>query len=315
MAFRDKPVYCYQSGCPLADKGKGFALGAGDPKSAIAILFERPADDELSYTFGGPRPPKISEERWKEELKWQKEEYERRRLAFPELDNEQDRKFLLRGAPVRGASGAELNLWVFPMAGGGRLEDYFLENVLHCASPKNEYPKGEDRKLSESCCAHWNQLIKFGEPTTPNAKPFTIDVSVVSLHPAGLIKDVGGGIVALPLQVDTFAKARAFVKAGKKVLILAGGKASYFWSHFAEAVTRWCGHFTWETEETWQRRMNRILLGQQLATMPESERKKKKSRKKKAPESMELFPESTETTGMKRRKRAPKIPGMGALGL
>jgi hypothetical protein len=51
----DKPPYCYESGCPMAYKGRGFALGCGDPSAPVSILFERPAEDEIGYTMAGRR--------------------------------------------------------------------------------------------------------------------------------------------------------------------------------------------------------------------------------------------------------------------
>lgn len=298
--MKDKPEYCYSSGCPLANKGRGFSLGSGDPSSPISIMFERPADDEIAYTFGGPKPPGMSDATWDGVKKWQAEELERRRIAFPELDTPEQRRFLMRGAPVRGASGAELRQWVLPTIGGKTsLEDYYLENVLHCAAKETgDYPKAGEREAAEGCCAHWNRLLSV-EPR--------IDVNIISLHPAGLIRETGGGIVALPLQIDSFVKARAFSKAGKKVLLLAGGAAAKFWLNFGDTVTKWCGHYETETEGTWKKRMARIAEG--IASIPFLG--KKKPRKKK-----EESTPTTKRTGTTRRSRhrAAPIPGMEALG-
>jgi hypothetical protein len=381
--MKDKPNYCYSSGCPLAEKGKGFALGCGNPYSKIGVMFERPAEDEIAYTFGGPRPPQIPFDIWQKIVAWQKEEYERRREAFPELDTDDQRRFLVRGAPVRGASGAEIRQWVLPYVGGEKegLEGLFLENVLHCASKKSgEYPKGDERIAAEACCVHWNRLIPaplrdkllvyvptkgvFSEQeVSPTEKSGvghhksslgsgevsvlpeeifdSIGIAIWSLHPAGLLRDSGGGIVALPLQQDTFSKARAFAQQTSfKVLLLAGGKAAKFWSGFGEAVTKWCGHYVKETLETWQARMKRISEGlrvaQQLLIPKDTTTPKKTttSRRGKAKEATQvqldtstpnLPPTTPETPATKaitkeRKPRAPRkkkepIQGMEAFGL
>lgn len=468
--MNDKPNYCYSSGCPLAKKGKGFALGCGDPNSQISILFERPAEDEIVFTLGGPKPDNMSLATWGVVQKWQREELERRKKAFPELDTDDQRKFLFRGAPVRGMSGAELRTWVLPTVGGDGLEGYFLENVLHCADRNNDYPTGDEKLAAEACCTHWNRLIPtplrniiipaydlskrislqkmpmvqekihssqevasaqkvgcggmetkevlqqgvqlriesrgeeqsverrcsdplgvsvdlredlsqnaagenrvraihsrassgdgeapgekteiLGESTSPERHqnrqsapesraddkepasrkdivsvlqeefPYSISCAIWSLHPAGILRDTGGGIVALPLQIDTFSKARSFVRATKKVLILAGGVAAKFWSGYGEAVTKWCGHYIKESEGTWARRIRRIQEGLELhramiaagGVLPKGH---KKIRLKPSPQEMSL---AKRTTGKDReprrraRKKVDPIPGMASLG-
>lgn len=456
--MRDKPNYCYEVNCPLANKGKGFALGCGDPNSKIAIMFERPANDEISYSFGGPRPPSIPLERWNKILEWQKGEYERRKKAFPELDTPDQRKFLVNGAPVRGMSGAEIRQWVLPYVGGGELESYFLENVLHCGAPDNQYPSGDIKEVAEACCTHWNQLIpisirnriqdhakgaisvqdmrvvqeeipsstlfskqetntlaqqmeketilqqelqrgfksgaeklsvergstsqwglsldlrknepsnssgkdslwsihsgaplsdgeevetqiaargnsssqerdknrqstkQFGVndtkssqrpsmlPILPKEISDSVGCSIWSLHPAGILRETGGGIVALPLQQDTFTKAISFSRSGVKTLILAGGKAAKFWEGFGEAVTKWCGHYIKETEATWLRRMNRWRAAMELLkTNPTGlGQKGKRVKKLKSPS------DPTKPRRSRKKPEAVKIAGMEALGL
>lgn len=280
----------------MAEKGRGFALGSGDPSSPISILFERPAEDEIIYLLDTTRKPDgMSPETWKHVKAWREAELIRRRAAYPELEN----RFLLRGAPVRGASGGELTQMAFPMAGGGiHLEDCFLENVLHCAAPAggDSYPTGAERLKAEACCTHWSRL----------SKESGIDVSIVSLHPAGLLREEGGGITALPLQADSFSKARSFVTEAKKVLVLAGGVAAKFWLGYAESVTKWVGHYARETEETWTRRLGRLQRGLTVSLEKKS-RKRKKAADERVGENEELKP--------RRRKRAPKIPGMEAFGM
>lgn len=296
----DKPDYCYSSGCPMAAKGRGFALGCGDTNAPISILFERPAEDEIVYFLDTQtKPSGMSQETWQQVKKWREEEIARRRAIYPDLPE----RFLVRGAPVRGASGQELSQWAFPMAGGGiQLENCFLENVLHCAAPssseKDLYPKGAERLKSEACCAHWNRRVQSG--------PGSIDVSIVSLHPAGLLKDKGGGITALPLQADSFIKARSFAREGRRLLVLAGGKAAKFWLGYAEAVTRWVGHYQEESEATWQKRLARIAHGLTISLV-------KKTKKKKSLDPSQTQPE---TASRRRKKRAPEpVIGMEEFGL
>lgn len=295
--MRDKPNYCYDINCPLAKKGKGFALGCGDPAFAkVAIMFERPAADEIAFTFGGPRPPQIPEPTWRQILDWQRAELNRRKAAFPDLDTEDQRRFIFHGAPVRGMSGAEIRQWVLPTVGGGQLEDYYLENVLHCAAPDNEYPAGDIKEAAEACCVHWNRL-----------KDFNPEASIVSLHPAGILKEQGGGIVALPLQWMTFSKAISFSRQGVRTLILAGGKAVKFWLGYAESVTRWAGHYIKETDLTWHRRTEKWKAAMDLLKANPTGLGQKKKRVKK-----EVDPERV--LQRRSRKRAPEIPGMQVFG-
>jgi hypothetical protein len=317
----DKPLECYRMQCPMSEKGRGFALGCGDSGAKISILFERPAEDELAFVLDTKtKPDGMSVDTWSHIRKWREEEIARRRAAYPELEE----RFILRGAPVRGASGQELRTWALPMAGGGlELEDCFLENVLHCAAPghdeKNLYPKGLERLKAESCCAHWNRALPKREgplSTLMHAVPDIIDVSIVSLHPAGLLKDKGGGIVALPLQADTFKKARAFAKAGRKVLVLAGGKAAKWFLGYGEQVTRWCGHFQEETEETWQRRMQRIQDGLSINLTGSRAKSKGRGRKKEtSSRPMEGVSSDTTQTKKRTRRKKPDLTGMEAFNV
>lgn len=344
---RDKPDYCYEIRCPLAAKGRGFALGSGPIDAPLSILFERPATDEIGYTFGGPAPAGVSSELWAKVLTWQRDEIERRRFRWPELDTPSQRRFLTRGAPVRGMSGAELKMWVLPAVGGVQLDECQLENVLHCAGKDNEYPTGNERAAAEACCSHWSRLV--GATGGQGSHPPQVDV--VSLHPASMLKEQGGGIVSLPLQVESFIKARTFLQAEtsldprrgvKRVLILAGGKAAKFWLGYAEAVTKWVGHYCRETEELWKKRKERILRGLSLAAWmvehPSGKGLRRNSnaatatkprsgailsrRQRKLKQSVESttsrpspLPSEPRATGKRgARKRAPRIPSMEVLG-
>lgn len=291
----------------MSEKGRGFALGSGDPNAKISILFERPAEDELAFVLDTKtKPDGMSIDTWSHIRKWREEEIARRRVAYPELED----RFILRGAPVRGASGQELRTWALPMAGGGlELEDCFLENVLHCAAPghdeKLSYPKGQERLKAEACCSHWSRL-----PLLPQDIPDSL-VCVISLHPASLLRDKGGGIVALPLQADTFKKAKSFAKAGKKVLVLAGGKAAKWWLGYGEAVTRWLGHYQQEDEKSWQRRLQRIQDGLSISLTGS------RIRSKKVKASATSASEEPQTSAPKKRTRCkkPDLTGMEAFNV
>jgi hypothetical protein len=50
--MRDKPDYCFTSGCPLADKGRGFVLGTGDPvKARVGMILEAPGREEIEFAL------------------------------------------------------------------------------------------------------------------------------------------------------------------------------------------------------------------------------------------------------------------------
>src|SRR5512146_2064940 len=134
--IQDKPPYCYESGCPLATKGKGFALGTGDPATAkIALILEALGGDEVQFVIAP-----LEERRFFRTKAECDAEIARRRAAFPELEE----RFLRRGAPVVGKSGAALNQWILPAA-GLRREELFIDNTLRCLPPKKKnaaYPTG-----------------------------------------------------------------------------------------------------------------------------------------------------------------------------
>lgn len=298
MTQQDKPEYCFSSNCPQAVRGRGFALGCGPTSAAVSIMFERPTEDELAYSLKGPLPPNCSTATAAAIVKWREEEIARRRAAYPELEE----RFIIRGAPTRGMSGAELSTWVFPAVGGLTMEECYLENVLHCAAPGEAemYPKADEAEVAEACCAHWNRLITEDWPIqSSNAPSHFVDVSVVSLHPASLLKDEGGGIVALPLQIDSFKKAKAFAKSGLRILVLAGGRATKFWLGYGAAVTRWIGHWQNETEATWTARMSRI--GEGLKKVAEGPWVKRSGRKKQSTKSTE----SSEPRKPRKKKGPP----------
>lgn len=120
-----QPQACFDCGCPLAGKSKGFALGSGDPKSAkMAILLETPASNEISYIVN--------------DLVDGAAEVSRRKLTYPDLDS----KFVTLGAPVVGPSGNELFGWALKPLGLQR-SDLFIENVLHCVGRRTAVWMGD----------------------------------------------------------------------------------------------------------------------------------------------------------------------------
>lgn len=218
----EKPSYCYESGCPMAAKARGFVLGVGDPSTAkIALNLEAPGRDEIDFTIAphADRSFLTTEKECNAELA-------RRRKAYPELAE----KFIQYGVPVVGKSGAQLNQWVLPAVGLKR-EELFIDNTLRCLPPKGKvasYPTGEDRKHAEKCCRHWDRWEEFNP-----------SVQLVTLHPAGIMREV----TPLPLQLKDFEKARDFAALGHKVMVLIGGKAFKAFMGFSENVTRIRGHY------------------------------------------------------------------------
>ncbi len=215
---RDKPAYCYESGCPLATKAKGFCLGYGDPKTArIAIHAEAPGSNEIVHIL---------------RLAVDEAEIARRRAAYPDIPTH----LLLRGAPLVGKSGALLEQWILRPAGLKR-EDLYLDNVLRCLPPKGKndshYPIGEDRKQAEKLCRHYDRWDEFDA-----------DIAVATLHPAGLLREPTPlPLVAHPQRGD-MRKARDFAEQGYKVRVLMGGKAVKQVLGYGETVTRYRGHYT-----------------------------------------------------------------------
>ena len=222
--LRDKPDYCYESGCPLAEVGKGFVLGQGDPERAkIMIILEAPGSDEIQFILEPnaqrkflTTPVEVNDE------------IQRRQRDYPDLPA----RFIKRGVPIVGKSGSELMQWVFPQV-NLRRHDFFIDNTLRCLPPKAKktdapYPKGEERKAAEQCCRHWDRLHRF-RPT----------MFVITLHPAGILREV----TPLPLQIEDLKKARDFAATGERVLLLMGGKSAEAFARWGKNVTKWRGDF------------------------------------------------------------------------
>lgn len=220
--MKDKPETCYSSGCPLAETGRGFCLGSGDPtKAKIMLNLEAPGRDEISFEV---RPVAA---RWVMSTQAEAErELTIRRRDYPEMEQ----KFLRYGAPVVGATGSALNFWILTKV-GIRREDIFFDNVLRCLPPKgktSQYPTGEIRKEAERCCRQYDRIDKF--------KP---DTALVTIHMASLLRE----ITPLPLVVKDIEKARDFTSQGRRLIVLVGGKAAHAFLRYADNVTRWRGHY------------------------------------------------------------------------
>jgi uracil-DNA glycosylase len=199
-------------------------LGAGDPfKSKYMLTFEAPGKDEIAFRLH-PVPGRAF-------FATQAEvdaEIARRRKAFPNIEA----KYLKTGVPIVGASGTELEMWAFPKAGVLR-QECFVDNTIRCLylkSGKVGYPIGEEKKAAELACRQYDRLSDF--------RP---DVALVTLHPAGILRE----ITPLPLQIKDFERARDFAAAGLRPLVLLGGKAAHAFLRYAENVQKWRGHYAW----------------------------------------------------------------------
>lgn len=272
--MRDKPSYCYECGCPLAEKGKGFVLGTGDPKTAkIALMLEAPGKDEIKFEFkpSDKRKDYATQVACDKELRLRKRDY-------PDLDG----KLVQIGAPVVGKSGAELFQWALAGVGLTR-DDLFIDNTLRCLPPKEKtgsYPKGWERDKAEACCRHYDRWNLY--------KP---DINIISLHPAGILREP----TPLSLQVSNYVKAKDFFKQGLRVLVLVGGKATKMWLGYGENVTRWQGHYDWENVELARERAVRRTEG---LTAKAAKRKVKA----KPPKEMDIFNVATPPKMEKKRK-------------
>lgn len=245
LSIQDKPSECYASGCPMASKAKKFVLDCGDPLTAkIAFLFEAPGKDEIAFSLPAPHRDLYS-------LPEQKErEIALRQRDYPNLAP----CWIQNGVPVVGATWGALHGWVLNRF-GLRREDMFICNVLHCLPPKSgtgdePYPKGWERKKAESCCTQWSRLHLF--------KP---DIAVVSLHPAGVLREVS----PLPLQVKAVERAVYLMHQGYRPLVLNGGKAAKWWLGYAENVQKWVASYHWETPQLAELRQRRWEEGYKAA--------------------------------------------------
>ena len=224
---RDKPDYCYTSGCPLATQGIGFALGCGDPSSAeFGVILEAIGKDEGLFRLVAPERPRGFYDTARE----CNDEIAIRKRDYPELPD----RFIRQGVPVVGKAGALLFQWLFAPLGIKR-NRLFIDNTLRCLPPKSgksgdgaPYPVKDERKAAERCCRHFDRLHLF--------RP---DTFVFSLHPAALTREV----TPLPLVLRDVEKSRDFAAQGRRVCLLFGGKAIKAFARYGEAVTRWRGEY------------------------------------------------------------------------
>lgn len=225
--IQDKPNYCFDSGCPLANKSHGFTLGTGDPTTAkFAIILEAPGRDEIAFRLDPPTKVRGVYDTKKEcDL-----EIALRRRDYPELDE----KFIKRGVCVVGRAGALMWQWLLaPFA--IKRNELFVDNVLRCLPPRSgkdgkggPYPTGEDRKQAERCCRHYDRFEIF--------RPDTL---VLSMHPSALAREV----TPLTLCLKDVEKAKSFAEQGRRVMLLLGGKAAHAFARFGENITRWRGDY------------------------------------------------------------------------
>lgn len=223
MSEPTQPKSCFECGCPLAGKAKGFTLGCGDPRTAkYAIILEAPGKDEVAFSLK-PNPARSflsTGDECDRELAIRKRDY-------AEIDS----RYIRLGVPVVGATGAALQFWVWPKLGIKR-EECYIDNTIRCLPPKGKngeaYPTGEDRKEAEKLCRQYDRIGDF--------KP---DVAVVSIHPASILRE----ITPLPLLVKDFEKVRDFTSQSRRVVTLLGGKAAHAFLRYASNVTKWRGHY------------------------------------------------------------------------
>jgi uracil-DNA glycosylase len=246
--MRDKPQSCYDSGCLLANTcrhckkllethandlcedgkefeslSRGFVLGSGNPKLArYAFVLEAPGREEVSF-----RLAPVTGRAFFDDVRSVTDELRIRERDYPLLES----SFRVRGAPVVGASGAQLQYQAWPKAGINRNE-VFLDNTIRCLPPKSKngaaYPTGKIKSSAEACCRQYDKFDQF--------RP---DTFVTSLHPAGILRD----ITPLPLQVKDMEKVRDFTAQGRRVLALLGGKAVQAFLRFGGNVTKWRGDY------------------------------------------------------------------------
>jgi hypothetical protein len=230
----NKPKHCYESGCPLAELGKGFVLGVGDPtKAKLTIILEAPGRDEISF------PIQINNDRsFLNSSESVKSELARRKKAYPSVED----KYLRLGAPIVGPTGNLLESWVLKPLGIKRSE-IFVDNTLRCLPPKSKqgkyYPTGADKHKAEQCCRHYDRLSEF-KPTA----------GVLSLHPAGILREV----TPLPLLIKDVEKAQDFISSGERVMLFLGGAAAKAFARFGDNITRWRGSYI-ICEKDWYKKL------------------------------------------------------------
>lgn len=234
-----KPKTC--RGCPLFNKGTGFVLGSGDPKTAkMGLLLEAPGKDELHWRVDPA-------------------ELVRRKQHFSDIPEE----FLVKGMPVVGKAGGILFSWMLAPVQLTRT-DLFIDNSLRCLPPKVKdaaYPTGDEKKAAEAWCRQYDRWDEF-KPT----------VNLVQIHPAALAREPS----PLPLAIKTFEKAKHFALGGERPLVMCGGKAVGMWLGYGSTVQTWLGHYATETPTLASQREKRREAGMAIKV---GEKKVKKAKK------------------------------------
>lgn len=215
-----QPPTC--EGCPLYGVGTGFVLGCGDPKTArYAVMLEAPGRDEVSLQLK-PNPNRAflaTDADCKRELAIRGRDYPAMAERWKQV-----------GVPVVGQTGLVLQFWIWPKAGITR-DQIYIDNTIRCFPPKGKkghYPTGDVRKEAERHCRQYDRLDKF--------RPDTV---IFGLHPASMLRE----ITPLPLAVKDFEKLRDFTSAGRRCVMLLGGKATEAFMRYGSNVTRWRGHY------------------------------------------------------------------------
>ena len=235
--MRDKPPTC--APCPLYKRGYGFALDCGDPARAkYALLLEAPGRDEIAYRLLDPVYNDPGRDRYN------RDEYERRRKAYPALPE----IFIRRGMSLVGKSWGIMAMWCFRKLGIKR-EDLFIGNVLRCLPPKSgktgdAYPTGEDRKQAELCCRQYDTQLRRFNPS----------VVIVTIHPAALTRS----ITPLPLLIRSCEKLRDCGARSIRAALLCGGKSVKLWLGYYDSVTRFQGHYAWFAPCWYNKTMTRL---------------------------------------------------------
>jgi uracil-DNA glycosylase len=164
-----------------------------------------------------------------------------------------------------GKAGFELWGWALPPVGLAR-KDIFIDNTLRCLPPRNgdsAYPKGAERKRAEAHCRQYDRWNKFNP-----------DIIVETLHPAAIVREP----TPLWLQIKDFEKARDFAKRGLKVLVLCGGKAVKWFLGYGDNVTKWRGHYEYNSQAARERRSERLVEYSQVSLEKEKKGAKKKNK-------------------------------------